>query len=117
MRDLQITTDHHGDTAIIALSGELDISTAGGVEEELHRIEEGRPPLLVMDLRSLEFLDSTGLRIVLTADARARREGRRFAIVPGPERVHRVFLIALLDKRLEFIDAPFSVPGARESGL
>jgi anti-sigma B factor antagonist len=116
MRDLEITSDHRGDTAIIAVSGELDISTARRVEEELHRIEEGRPPTLVMDLRSLDFMDSTGLRLVLSADARARLEGRRLAIVPGPERVHRVFMIALLDKRLEFIDAPIPVPGAQESG-
>ena len=55
-------------------------------------------------LQRLSFIDSSGLRFILESDARARRDARRVAIVPGPEQVHRIFLIALLDKRLEFIE-------------
>ena len=90
----------------IAFSGELDISRAEEVELELERIEAGKPQALVFDLRDLEFLDSTGLRIILGADSRARRDGRRVAIVPGPEKVDRVFRITLLDRRLDFVQSP-----------
>jgi anti-sigma B factor antagonist len=58
----------------------------------------------VLDLRGVRFLDSTGLRVILAADSRARRAGRRVQVIAGPEPVHRVFRIALLDQRLEFID-------------
>src|SRR5919197_333407 len=103
---LETNVTTNGSTVTVAFSGELDISRAEEVERELERIESDGPELLVFDLRGLEFLDSTGLRLLLGADSRARREGRRVVIVPGPESVHRVFRIPLLDRRLEFAEDP-----------
>ena len=100
---------------VVAFSGELDISRAEEVELELERIEAEGPTVLVLDLRGLEFLDSTGLRIILAADTRARRSGHNVSIVPGPEKVQRVFRITLLDRRLDFVDAPEDAIGNRES--
>jgi hypothetical protein len=54
--------------------------------------------------------------MVLEADMRARREARRLVVIPGPDAVHRVFLIALLDKRLEFVDDVPSSEGAGGEG-
>src|SRR5438128_8409846 len=110
----KVTTD--GDAVTVAFSGELDISRADDVERELERLEAEGPSLLVLDLRGLEFLDSTGLRIILSADSRARRGGRRVVIVPGPESVHRVFRITLLDRRLEFAESPEVASGGDSSG-
>ena len=94
-----------GDGAVhLELSGELDLSTAPQVEDCLRTVEERRPPLVVLDLRELRFMDSTGLRLILSADARAREESRRFGIVPGPESVQRVFEITGLEMRLELVD-------------
>ena len=107
--DTRVTTN--GSTVTVAFSGELDISRAEEVERELERIEAEGPDLIVFDLRDLEFLDSTGLRLILGADSRGRREGRRVVIVPGPESVHRVFRITLLDNRLEFAESPEAVGG------
>ena len=59
---------------------------------------------IVMDLRDLRFMDSTGLRLLVTADLRLRREGRELALIPGPESVHRVFRLAMLEERLTFVD-------------
>jgi anti-sigma B factor antagonist len=102
-----VTEVSEGDGSVaVALIGELDISEAPGVEETLSGIEQRKPPLLVLDLRRLSFLDSSGLRLILEADLRAREEGRRLSVVRGPEAVHRVFAISLLDKRLDFIDDP-----------
>ena len=103
---LEITVAEERNAYTLVLSGELDISTSADVEAELARVEAKDPPLIVLDLRGLSFMDSTGLRLVLGADSRARKAGRRLAVVPGPEAVHRVFLIALLDKRLEFLRDP-----------
>src|SRR5207249_6769805 len=107
--DTRVTTN--GGTVTVAFSGELDISRAEEVERELERIEANGPELIVFDLRDLEFLDSTGLRLILGADSRGRREGRRVVIVPGPETVHRVFRITLLDRRLEFAESPEDAGG------
>jgi anti-anti-sigma factor len=58
---------------------------------------------LVLDLGNLEFMDSTGLRIILSADTAARKNGRRLRLVEGPEAVHRVFRLTLMDQRLDFV--------------
>ncbi len=52
----------------------------------------------------MEFIDSTGLRLIVSADARSRREGRLLELVKGPDRVHRVFRMTLMNERLAFID-------------
>lgn len=94
----------------IGLAGELDLSTADEVEEELESAEALGPAVLMLDLSGLSFLDSTGLRLVLAADDRARRDGRRLVLVRGPDPVHRVFRIALLEERLDFVE-PGWTPG------
>lgn len=91
---------------LIGLFGELDISEVESVEGVLAAAEGKQPKILVLDLRGLEFMDSSGIRLVVEADLRAQREERRLVIVRGPEPVHRVFTIALLDRRLEFVDEP-----------
>ncbi len=88
----------------VALTGELDLSSVGKVEEALRRAEADPPALLVLDLSELNFLDSTGLRCVVTADERAREQGRRLVIVRGPDAVQRVFSITRLEERLEMVD-------------
>jgi anti-anti-sigma factor len=74
------------------------------VQEELRRVEAGSPATVVVDLSKLTFLDSTGLRCIVTADERAREEGRRVVIVRGPDPVQRVFAITRLEERLEMVD-------------
>jgi anti-anti-sigma factor len=90
----------------LALRGELDLSSAGEIEEVLQELEGSSPPLLVIDLRDLTFMDSTGLRVMVSADARARDAARRFVIVQGPESVHRVFRITGLDDHLAIVETP-----------
>ena len=63
----------------------------------------------MVDLSKLSFLDSTGLRCIVTADERAREEGRRIVIVRGPDAVQRVFAITRLDERLEMVDDAASI--------
>jgi anti-anti-sigma factor len=93
----------------VALVGELDLSTVAKVQEELRRVEASSPATLVVDLSKLTFLDSTGLRCIVTADERARAEGRRIVIVRGPNAVQRVFAITRLEERLEMVDDVDSV--------
>jgi anti-sigma B factor antagonist len=101
---LQIQTEDRNGPVHITLRGELDLSTVGKVQDELLRVEASSPALVVLDLSKLTFLDSTGLRCLVTADERARDEGRRVVIVRGPEPVQRVFSITRLEERLEMVD-------------
>jgi anti-sigma B factor antagonist len=109
MEILKVTTQDSGGQVTVALKGELDLSSVGKVQDELRRVEAEGPALLVLDLSSLTFLDSTGLRAVVTADERARENGRRFVVVRGPDAVQRVFSITRLEERLEMVDDASSV--------
>ena len=104
MTILEVDTQERDGLVQVSLRGELDLSTADKVEDELRRIEDRADKLLVLDLSGLTFLDSTGLRLMVTADQRARKAGRRLALVKGPETVHRVFTITKLDERLQMVD-------------
>ncbi len=103
----EVAADGTGDVraVVVALEGDLDLASAADAEGRIQRAEgNGSPSRLVLDLRGVRFMDSTGLRVILAADSRARRAGRRLQLIRGPEAVHRVFRIALLDQRLEFVD-------------
>lgn len=109
MEILDVQSEDRDGLVHVALRGELDLSTVGKVQDELHRIEASSPRVVVLDLSKLTFLDSTGLRCLVTADERARESGRRVVIVRGPEAVQRVFSITRLEERLEMVDDPSTV--------
>ena len=95
-----------GTTAEVALSGELDISTYEDARARLAEAERTAPELLVVDLAGLRFVDSTGVRLILSADERAREAGRRLALRLGDGPARRVFAALGLVDRFEVLDAP-----------
>jgi anti-anti-sigma factor len=101
---LEVTSEDRAGLVHVALVGELDLSSVGKVQEELRRAELAGTPTVVIDLSKLTFLDSTGLRCIVTADERARDAGRRVVVVRGPDPVQRVFAITRLEERLEMVD-------------
>jgi anti-sigma B factor antagonist len=109
MSSLDLRSEVHDQRAHVVLSGELDIATSPRLEEELASVEAALPGLIVVDLRAVDFIDSTGIRTLLGADSRAREGGRRLAIVRGPKAVDRVFEVTKLDDRLEIVDDPQGV--------
>lgn len=101
---LSFQTTVTGDVAVVRLTGELDVAGSALLEQELERIgADHAPRALVLDLSGLEFMDSTGLRLVVLADARSKEQGRRLALIPGAEPVHRVFEITRMAERLDFV--------------
>ena len=109
MSPLEIITERREDQTRVALVGELDIASAPRFEEGLAAVEADTPGVLVLDLRRVDFIDSTGLRSVIAADERARSAARRLVVVRGPAAVERVFNVTQLDRRLDFVDDPESV--------
>ncbi|TMK69397.1 MAG: STAS domain-containing protein [Actinobacteria bacterium] len=109
MSPLEIITEQREGQTFMALVGELDIASAPRLEEGLEEVERDTPGTLVLDLRKVDFIDSTGLRAVIAADERARSAGRRFVVVRGPAAVERVFSVTQLDQRLDIVDDPGSL--------
>ena len=103
---LDFETTTNGTVAVIAATGELDLSGATALGAEIERLtDDPELGIVVLDLSGLEFMDSSGLRTVVLADMRAREAGRRFVLVRGPETVHRVFEITRMSDRLDFVDS------------
>jgi anti-sigma B factor antagonist len=94
-----------GGGSVLRLTGELDLSTVAQAEDGLFQIENRGSGPITLDLRSLGFIDSTGLRFILMAHTRALERDRPFAIIRGSDTVHRVFRLTRLDERLPFVDA------------
>ena len=109
MTPLDVTTEQHPGQARVVLVGELDIASCERLEKELAAVEADSPETVVLDLRRVEFIDSTGLRALIAADERARSEGRRLAVVRGPNAVERLLAVTQLDQRLEIVDDPDSL--------
>lgn len=98
MPGLTISTERRTDALVVAVSGELDISTARQLEEELADATNGS--LLVLDLSGLEFVDSTGLR-TLVVGAKAAAKGCTFVC---PE--HNT----VVQRMLDFFGVPDAYP-------
>ena len=106
---LAVTTEQHPGQTRVVLIGELDIASTQDLENELSAVEANSPGTVVLDLRRVEFIDSTGLRALVAADERARSAGRRLAVVRGPDAVERLLTVTQLDQRLDIVDDPDSV--------
>ena len=106
--DVQISEPGNG-RLDAALSGEIDLSTIAELEERLEGSLDPDPSLLVLDLREVTFLDSSGLRLLLRLDERQRTAGRRLVLVKGGRRVERVFELTGAGQRLEMVADPSEI--------
>lgn len=88
--------DCGSDVAFVEVVGELDIVTAPALEQAL-RDAELRAPLVVLDLRELTSTDSSGVRVITNASARAYRAGRRLILVRGPAHADRMLSLVTSD--------------------
>jgi anti-sigma B factor antagonist len=94
----------------VVLTGELDMATAPRVDHQLRRAE-GEARHVILDLRRLEFIDSSGLHLIMAAQTRIREAGGRLSILRAQPHVHRIFQAARLDKLLEIVDQPPAATG------
>lgn len=85
-------TDGGVGAAWVHVVGELDSASAPQLERAL-RGSQARAPLVVLDLRELAFMDSSGVHVIVDASIRAREADRRLVVLRGPPNVDRVFAL------------------------
>ncbi len=93
-------------TTVISVSGELDLASSPALEEELERVAQSDAQLVVVDLRGLEFMDSTGLSVLVRAHQRAEENGRRLGLINGSQQVQRLLTLTGVADRLTLTDVP-----------
>jgi anti-anti-sigma factor len=91
---------------VLTLHGELDLATAPLLQGEIDGTEIVDAALVVLDVDDLEFIDSTGLRIVLAAHERSQERGQEFALTRGSQQVQRLLSITRVGEHLRILDSP-----------
>lgn len=102
--ELMVTSEREGAVYSIGLSGELDLATADAVHDELMRVEASDADSIVVDLSGLTFIDSTGLRVIVSAASRSRAGANRLTLLRGGAAVQRAVVLTGLESHLPFAD-------------
>ena len=107
--DLLINVDENGTRRTVKLQGSCDLATAPRLRQALHGLVPPEVGNVVLDVAELEFIDSTGLGVVLGAMRRLREGGGSLSIAGAQGIVRRVLEITDLDKVIPLVDgAPAS---------
>lgn len=104
------------DAHTIVLTGEADLQGASKLEAALEDASGGEPALVVVDLRSLTFIDSSGLHALITGHQLCRARGHELRIIPGPANIQRLFELTGLSEALPFCDAELALDGSPPPG-
>ncbi len=109
---LSVDTSEDGDTWLLALTGELALADAGLLESWLDRGLRSGTSRIVVDLAAVEFVDSTGLGVLVETQQRAGDRGVEFGIVNPTTQVTRLLDLTGLAERLTLPDPA----GSRDAG-
>jgi anti-anti-sigma factor len=93
-----------GDFLIVSLDGELDMATAPEFEREIERAQGGSA--IVVDLRGLTFIDSTGIRALMRVYSAGQNGHSTVSFIRGPSRIQRVLDLAGVEPLLVWSEPP-----------
>jgi anti-sigma B factor antagonist len=110
-RNTPLTTEIRGSKqhALVILTGELDVSTAGRLYEELAALTREGMIHVALDLRDLEYIDSTGISVLIAEHKRTAAAGGELIILMPHRQVRRVFEVSGLMEIFDVLpkdDAP-----------
>jgi len=119
--DFEVTVQRSSGTAVVQVTGELDLESAQTLADVLRGLE---PPCdrVILDLSRLTFIDSTGLRLAITEHRRAELDGFDFVVAGATEPILRVLRVTGLDVVLPMapdlasaLDASDTAAGSRDA--
>jgi anti-anti-sigma factor len=104
-RDFRVEVRSECEATVLAVSGELDLATSPLLEAQLDLVN-AQPDTgpVILDLTELEFMDSTGLSILVKAHQRALQAGREFGVIRGRPQVDRLLSLTGVGDRMPVAD-------------
>ncbi len=102
----RVDVQRRGRAAVIAVTGELDLATGPELEAQLGDISPSDTEMVVVDLRKLEFMDSTGLSIIVRAHQRLTGAGCELGLVKGSPQVQRLLDLTGVADRIALVGRP-----------
>ncbi|MBX3285094.1 MAG: STAS domain-containing protein [Actinobacteria bacterium] len=96
--DLRLELSEQGGWSVLLVGGEVDVATAPRLREQLIKLVNDQRFQIVVDLGGVDFIDSTGLGVLIGALKRVRTQGGELALVCTERRILKVFEITGLDR-------------------
>ena len=96
--DLTLSTREADGTTVVAVGGEIDVYTAPKLREQLIDLVSGGNYHLIVDMENVDFLDSTGLGVLVGGLKRVRAHEGSLRLVCTQERILKIFRITGLTK-------------------
>jgi anti-sigma B factor antagonist len=106
MPGLRVETRNGARDVLLSVQGDVDLATAPELEAALERALQGPARRLVVDLRGVQFLDSTGLALLVRQEREARAAARDLIVVKGPPQVQQVFDLTGVSGHLTMVAEP-----------
>jgi anti-anti-sigma factor len=104
--DFLVQTHPSGRAVTLTLSGEIDLLSRPHLARAMDGLSDSDAELVLIDLRRVEFMDSTGLHVLVQAQQRAQDSGQRFALIRGGEQVQRLLDLTGVAELLTIVDSP-----------
>ena len=96
--ELEITIDRNDTSCVVTLEGEIDVYTAPRLKETLVDAIEGGCTYLILDMKRVAFIDSSGLGVLVGALRRAKERSGSVRLVCERDNILKIFRITGLDK-------------------
>ncbi len=106
--DFTVEVHRQPGAAVVAPAGEIDVATVDRLRGPLHAAEQ-EAATVVLDLRAVGFMDTSGLQLVFDEQRRSAQSGFEFVVVRGSRQLQRLFDIAGFGDRLRMVDDPADV--------
>jgi anti-sigma B factor antagonist len=108
--DLKVSSHRDGGVVLVTPEGDVDLATAGVLRAELRSARDGAHTLVV-DLRGVGFMDSSGMSLLVELQQAAVQDDFALVVVRGPETVQRLLDLTGLAARLTLVDDPSDAVG------
>ena len=99
-----IQISHQDQVALVKVSGEIDLHRSPALHDQLIELCRGKPPLLVIDLEGVDYMDSSGVGTLVHAYRLVKDYGGRMMLASMKSRVRSVFEISRLDRYFQIYD-------------
>ena len=100
---LSVSVEADGDAVKLVARGEMDLATADVVDRELVKAEASDARRIILDLSGVEFIDSSGLKVLVHAARRSDSDSNRLAVMPGTGRVAEMLRLTGIEKLLTLV--------------
>ncbi|GAA2374291.1 STAS domain-containing protein [Dactylosporangium salmoneum] len=102
---MELSVRSEASAAVVTATGELDIATTPQLRQFLHAVLDEHDTPLVVDLTAVQFIDSTGLGVLVSVFKRLAGRGQALTLVSPHERLLRIFRLTALDRVFTIVPA------------